>query len=64
VPLDSARISLKAGTTREIGMVPRDFDECCLMVTEWCTTSKFKKLHGIDFVGMVLPGRGNRISYQ
>ena len=35
-----------------------------LMVTEWCTTSKFKKFHGIDFVGIVFPVSGNQISYQ
>lgn len=35
-----------------------------LMVTEWYTTSKLKKVHGIDFVGIIFPVRGNQISYQ
>ncbi|MHC4356716.1 MAG: hypothetical protein ACYS0H_28795 [Planctomycetota bacterium] len=39
-------------------------DERHLMVTEWCTTSKFKKFHGIDFVGIAFPVCGNQISYR
>ena len=39
-------------------------DKRHLMVTKWCTRGKFKKFHGIDFVGIAFPLRGNQISYQ